>query len=55
MTTSAVLGIIEVLLIPRLILVPMEIMGIPLGGPEESSFNSRQHHCVEYDPTIRLI
>jgi len=55
MTTSEVLGIIEVLLIPRLILVPMEIMGIPLGGPEESSFNSRQHHCVEYDPTVRLI
>jgi len=55
MTTSAILGIIEVLRIPILILVPMEIIGIPLGGPEESSFNSRQHQWVEYDPTVRLI
>ena len=55
MTTSAVLWLIEVLLLPILILVPLEIMGMPLGGSEESSLKLRQHQCVEYDRTQKLI
>ena len=48
-------ALIEVLLIPILIFVPTEVVGISQTEPGQNSLALAQHKCVEYDPTQKLI